>query len=93
VADTVRMSQSVTNHGLQITPLTLWVMGITCALISFIGITGLVKLDKVQDAQSDANTKLATIVTSQNYDRKELEDIKGNVKAVTERVSKLEQAK
>jgi hypothetical protein len=86
------MSQSVTtNHAF--TPLVQWILGITCALIAFIGITGLVKLDKVQDAQAEANTKLATIVTSQVYDRREIEGIKTEVKAVTERVSKLEQAK
>lgn len=84
------MSQSATTHGLQITPLTLWVMAVVCALISFIGITGLVKLDKVQDAQSEANKQLATIATSQSYDRREVEAIRGDIKAVAERVTVLE---
>lgn len=79
--------------GLHITPLTLWVAGIVCALISFIGITGLVKLDKVQD-------NVTTLVTSQKYDRSELDALKGDVKSVqgevrslADRVGKLEPRK
>lgn len=70
------------NRGIVITPLVLAMVGVLCAVIAWIGLTGLLKLDKVSDQQAQANQQLATIITSQTYDRKELDAVKGDVKAV-----------
>lgn len=85
------------SDGMRITPLTLWVAGICCALVSFIGITGLVKLDKVQESQAETNVKLTKMATSQQYDGDAITVLKGDVKAVqgevreiSERLGKLE---
>lgn len=84
-------SQTSTGH--EITPLTLWVAGIACSLIAFIGITGLAMLNAVRN-------DVTTLVTSQRYDRKELDDLKGDVQKVevevrslSERVGRVEARK
>jgi cell division protein FtsB len=70
------------NRGIVITPLVLTIVGVLCAVLAWIGLTGLMKLDKVYDQQAAASQQLATIITSQSYDRKELDAVKGEVRAV-----------
>ncbi len=70
------------NRGVVITPLVLTILGVLCTVIAWIGITGLMKLDKVHEQQSQASQQLATIITSQTYDRREIESVKGDVRAV-----------
>ncbi len=88
------------STGLRITPLTLWVGGICCALVSFIGITGLVKLDKVQDSQTEAAKQLAAIAISQRYDgdaisalKIDVKSVQGEVRAISDRLGKVESRK
>jgi cell division protein FtsB len=70
------------NRGIVITPLVLTMFGVLCAVIAWIGLSGLVKLDKVSDQQVEANEQLVRIITSQQYDREEMNAVKGEVRAV-----------
>jgi hypothetical protein len=82
------------STGLHITPLTLWIAGVLgTALWAVLFAVGMRMLDR-QEATQDIVTALAT---SQQYDRKEIDTIKGDVKAVqfdvrtiSERLGKVE---
>jgi cell division protein FtsB len=85
------------NRGVVITPLVLTVLGVLAAVLAWIGLSGLMKLDKVYDKQAETSQQLATIITSQTYDRREIESVKVEVKSVQvdvralqERVGKVE---
>lgn len=89
-----------TDSTYRITPLALWAAGIACALVSFIGITGLVKLDKVQDSQTDAAKQLTAIAISQKYDgdailalKIDVKAVQGEVRQISDRLGKVEARK
>lgn len=81
------------SNGLQITPLVMAVCGALWLVIVGLGSWILV-------VQYDGNEKLTTLITSQRYDRNEIDAIKGDVKDVrgevrelSDRVGKLEPRK
>jgi hypothetical protein len=67
------------RSGLQITPLTLWVAGGLGSLLWGVLFAQNLRSQAKQDAINDSVT---TLLTSQSYDRKELESVKGDVKQV-----------
>jgi hypothetical protein len=90
------MSNEV-RHGLQITPLTLWVAGGLGSILWGVLFAQNMRSQTKQDTMNDSVTML---VTSQKYDRSELESVKARVDSVqadvrglTERVSKVEARK
>jgi hypothetical protein len=84
------MTQSATSNGLQITPLTLWVAaGLGSVLWGVLFWQG----TRAREQQDEMQKAVTTLVTSHAYDRTEIDGIKGDVKAVSERVSVLERRK
>lgn len=79
-----------TSSGLQITPMTLWVAGTLGGALW--AVLFALALD-ARTAQAEMRESVTTLVTSQVYDRREIESIKTEVKVVSERVSVLERAR
>jgi hypothetical protein len=67
------------NSGLHITPLTLWVAG---ALGGALWAVLFVLAMSSRDSQARIQESVTTLVTSQQYDRKEIDAVKGEVRAV-----------
>lgn len=82
------------NRGFQITPLTLWVAGSLGGLLWGVLFAQNMRSQAKQDAIND---NVTTLITSQKYDRSELDGVKGDVKQVqadvrgiSERLGKVE---
>jgi len=67
------------RNGLQITPLTLWVAGGLGAALWGILFAQNMRGQSKQDAMND---NIIAVMTSQKYDRAELDNVKGDVKQV-----------
>jgi hypothetical protein len=79
-----------TSSGLQITPLVLWV---TAALGGALWAVLVALALDARQSTAAMQKSVTTLVTSQEYDRREIDAVKVDVRSVSDRVTVLERAK